>query len=81
MSEFVDGYEKLAKIYIYRPWVSIFGSARLKREDKYYEMAVEIAKNHRNWFWCNYWRAVNYGIMEAGNKGQKKVVENLLVLI
>ena len=54
MSEFVDGYEKLAKI---GPCVSIFGSARLKREDKYYEMAVEIAKkNHRNWFWCNYWR-------------------------
>ena len=40
MSEFVDGYEKLAKI----PCVSIFGSARLKREDKYYEMAVDIAK-------------------------------------
>ena len=32
MSEFVDGYEKLAKI---GPCVSIFGSARLKPEDPY----------------------------------------------
>jgi predicted Rossmann-fold nucleotide-binding protein len=41
MAEFVDGYEKLAKI---GPCVSIFGSARLKPENKYYEMAVEIAE-------------------------------------
>lgn len=41
MSEFVDGYERLAKI---GPCVSIFGSARLKEDDKYYEMAVEIAE-------------------------------------
>ena len=33
--------KKLAKI---GPCVSIFGSARLKRETKYYEMAVDIAK-------------------------------------
>src|ERR1700756_4723226 len=41
MAEFVDGYEKLAKI---GPCVSIFGSARLKPETKYYQMAVEIAE-------------------------------------
>ena len=40
MAELVEGYEKLAKI---GPCVSIFGSARLKPEDKYYQMAVEIA--------------------------------------
>ena len=41
MAEFVDAYEKLAKI---GPCVSVFGSARLKEGDKYYEMAVEIAQ-------------------------------------
>ena len=34
MAELVDGYEKMAKI---GPCVSIFGSARTKPEDKYYQ--------------------------------------------
>ena len=68
MSEFVDGYEKLAKI---GPCVSIFGSARLKREDKYYEMAVEIAKKITE-IGFGVITGGGTGIMEAGNKGAKE---------
>ena len=68
MSEFVDGYEKLAKI---GPCVSIFGSARLKREDKYYEMAVDIAKKITE-IGFGVITGGGPGIMEAGNKGAKE---------
>ena len=68
MSEFVDGYEKLAKI---GPCVSIFGSARLKREDKYCEMAVEIAKKITE-IGFGVITGGGPGIMEAGNKGAKE---------
>ena len=44
MAEFVDGYEKLAKI---GPCVSIFGSARLKQDSEHYNMAVDIAEKIR----------------------------------
>jgi len=67
MSEFVEGFEKLAKI---GPCVSIFGSARTKDNHPYYIMAEEIAA-----------KLVDHGygvitgggpgIMEAGNKGAK----------
>ena len=40
MSEFVEGFEKLAKI---GPCVTIFGSARTKPDHKYYKMTEEIA--------------------------------------
>ena len=40
MSEFVEGFEKLAKI---GPCVTIFGSARVKSGHPYYKMAEEIA--------------------------------------
>ena len=68
MSEFVDGYAKLAKI---GPCVSIFGSARLKREDKYYEMAVDIAKKITE-IGFGVITGGGPGIMEAGNKGAKE---------
>lgn len=65
MSEFVEGFDKLAKI---GPCVSIFGSARTKNDNVYYKMAEDIAA-----------RLVRHGygvitgggpgIMEAGNKG------------
>lgn len=65
MSEFVEGFEKLAKM---GPCVTIFGSARTHPDHKYYKIAEEIAA-----------RLVNEGygvitgggpgIMEAGNKG------------
>ena len=41
MAEFVDGYEKMAKI---GPCVSIFVSARMKTTDSCYELAVDIAE-------------------------------------
>jgi uncharacterized protein (TIGR00730 family) len=68
MSEFVEGFEKLAKI---GPCVTIFGSARTKPSHPYYKMAEDIAE-----------KLVNHGygvitgggpgIMEAGNKGAHK---------
>jgi len=68
MSEFVEGFEKLAKI---GPCVTIFGSARIKSTHPYYKMAEKIA-----------YKLVQHGygvvtgggpgIMEAGNKGAKR---------
>jgi len=65
MAEFVEGFEKLAKI---GPCITIFGSARTVENNKYYEMAQEIAR-----------RLVDSGfgvitgggpgIMEAANRG------------
>ncbi|GGE39350.1 LOG family protein [Psychroflexus planctonicus] len=65
MGEFVQGYERMSEI---GPCVSIFGSARLKPEHKYYKLAISIAQ-----------KIVDHGygvitgggpgIMEAGNKG------------
>lgn len=65
MAEFVDGYEKLAKI---GPCVSIFGSARLHPDSKYYKMAVEIAEKITN-IGFGIITGGGPGIMEAGNKG------------
>ncbi len=65
MAEFVDGYEKLAKI---GPCVSIFGSARLKPQSKYYKMAVEIAEKITK-IGFGIITGGGPGIMEAGNKG------------
>src|SRR5690554_1210035 len=65
MSEFVHGFETLSKI---GPCVSIFGSARTSPNNKYYQLANNIA----------YKLAIRgygiitgggLGIMEAGNKG------------
>ena len=67
MAEFVGAYEKLAKI---GPCVSIFGSARLKEGDPYYEMAVEIAQKITQ-IGFGVITGGGPGIMEAGNKGAK----------
>jgi uncharacterized protein (TIGR00730 family) len=68
MSEFVDGYEKLSRI---GPCVSIFGSARTKPGDKYYELAENIAfKLTQNGYGVI--TGGGPGIMEAGNKGAKR---------
>ncbi len=67
MSEFVEGFEKLAKI---GPCVSIFGSARTKDTHKYYKMAEEIAaKLVRHGYGVI--TGGGPGIMEAGNKGAR----------
>ena len=67
MAEFVDGFEKLGKI---GPCVSVFGSARTKPDEKYYQMAEEIAaKLVRHGYGVI--TGGGPGIMEAGNKGAK----------
>lgn len=65
MSEFVNGYEKMARI---GPCVSIFGSARLKPDTKYYDIAVEIAEKITK-IGFGIITGGGPGIMEAGNKG------------
>lgn len=68
MSEFVEGYEKLAKI---GPCVSIFGSARTKPENKYFLLAEEIAFQLTQKGY-GIITGGGPGIMEAGNKGAKR---------
>ena len=65
MAEFVEGMEKLSHT---GPCVAIFGSARTKPGEKYYEMAVEIAKKLGD-FGFGIITGGGPGIMEAGNKG------------
>lgn len=67
MSEFVEGFEKMAKI---GPCVTIFGSARTKPNHPYYKMAEEIASGLvREGYGVI--TGGGPGIMEAGNKGAK----------
>lgn len=67
MAEFVDGFEKMAKI---GPCVSIFGSARTKPDDPIYKMAEDIAaKLVRHGYGVI--TGGGPGIMEAGNKGAR----------
>ncbi len=65
MSEFVNGYESMSRI---GPCVSVFGSARTKPGDKYYELAESIAYKISK---AGYGVITGGGpgIMEAGNKG------------
>lgn len=65
MAEFVEGFEKMAAI---GPCVSIFGSARTKPGEEYYELATSIAaKLSEAGFGVI--TGGGPGIMEAGNKG------------
>lgn len=67
MAEFVEGFEKLAKI---GPCVSIFGSARTKPDHVYYKLGEEIAeKLTRKGYGII--TGGGPGIMEAGNKGAR----------
>lgn len=68
MAELVDGYERMAKL---GPCVSIFGSARLKEDDHYYKMAVEIAEKITE-IGFGIITGGGPGIMEAGNRGARK---------
>jgi uncharacterized protein (TIGR00730 family) len=65
MSEFVEGYERMAKI---GPCISVFGSARTKPENKYYQLATEVSEKLAK---AGYGVITGGGpgIMEAGNKG------------
>jgi len=69
MAEFVEGFEVLSGI---GPAVSIFGSSRIKQGSKYYKMAEETASIlARNGYAII--TGAGPGIMEAANKGAKKV--------
>ena len=65
MGEFVNGFEKMSKI---GPCVSVFGSARTKEGDKYYQLAVNVSKKIAE---AGYGVITGGGpgIMEAGNRG------------
>jgi uncharacterized protein (TIGR00730 family) len=65
MAEFTEGFETMSKI---KPSVAIFGSARSKPGDKYYELATETAKAvvKRGFGIIT---GGGPGIMEAANKG------------
>ena len=65
MGEFVNGFEKMSVI---GPCVSIFGSARVREGNHYYDLAVRIAKKIAE---AGYGVITGGGpgIMEAGNKG------------
>jgi uncharacterized protein (TIGR00730 family) len=69
MAEFVDSFEALSQV---GPGVTIFGSARTKPSDPYYEAATELARGL-----AKQKLAVitggGAGIMEAANKGAAKV--------
>lgn len=68
MAEFVQGFEKLSSI---GPCVSIFGSARTKDDNPYYQMAEEIAfQLTRHGYGVI--TGGGPGIMEAGNRGAER---------
>ena len=65
ISEFTEGFDRLSNV---ENGISIFGSARLKPEDAYYQKTVELAELLAE----NDFSIVTGGgpgIMEAGNKG------------
>ena len=64
-SELVEGYERLDKI---TPAVSIFGSARLKEGDKYYQDSVKLGRTLSGTGFSVI-TGGGPGIMEAANKG------------
>ncbi|MFA5145919.1 MAG: TIGR00730 family Rossman fold protein [Candidatus Omnitrophota bacterium] len=68
MSEFVDGFEELSDV---KEAVSIFGSSKTGRKDRFYRLAEETAALlSRNGY--SIITGAGPGIMEAANKGAKK---------
>ncbi|NVK66494.1 MAG: TIGR00730 family Rossman fold protein [Flavobacteriales bacterium] len=68
IAEFVEGYERMAKI---GPCISVFGSARTKPDNPYYEMGVRIAELLAEGGY-GVITGGGPGIMEAGNKGAQQ---------
>jgi uncharacterized protein (TIGR00730 family) len=68
MSEFVEGFDSMSKI---GPCVSVFGSARTKPENQYYQSAEEIGYllTQKGYGVIT---GGGPGIMEAANKGAKR---------
>jgi len=65
IAELVDGFEKLNSL---GPCISIFGSARTKPDQEYYQLTVEIARTLVNEGY-GIISGGGPGIMEAANKG------------
>ena len=65
MSEFVEGFERLARIC---PSVSIFGSARTAPDHPYYQLTIDIARTLSD-AGFSVVSGGGPGIMEAANKG------------
>ncbi len=65
MAEFIDSTERLSTI---RPAVSIFGSARIKPEDPYYQRCVDLSRRLSDAGFAVI-SGGGPGIMEAANKG------------
>lgn len=65
MAEFVEGFERLARI---KPSVSIFGSARVLPDHPYYKLAEDIARALSDAGFAVV-SGGGPGIMEAANKG------------
>ena len=65
LAEFVEGFERLARI---RPSVSIFGSARTKPDHPYYQLTEQIARSLSD-AGFSVVSGGGPGIMEAANKG------------
>lgn len=68
IAEFVEGYERMAKI---GPCISVFGSARTKPDNKYYQMAVDVSRMLAEGGY-GVITGGGPGIMEAGNKGAQE---------
>src|SRR5438105_4328334 len=69
VAEFVEGFETMTNI---GPSVSIFGSARLKPDHRYYQLAVEVAEHvSRKGFAII--TGGGPGVMEAANRGAQGV--------
>lgn len=68
MSEFVEGYERMAKI---GPCVSVFGSARTKEENPYYQVAIEVGEKLAK-AGFGVITGGGPGIMQAANQGAKQ---------
>ena len=68
MAEFVEGFEKLARI---RPSVSVFGSARTSPDHPYYKQAeaISLALSNAGFSVVS---GGGPGIMEAANKGAQQ---------
>lgn len=65
LADFVKGFDELGEI---GPSVTVFGSARLKEESKYYQMAMTLAKKLAAKKY-NVLTGGGPGIMEAANRG------------
>ena len=74
-SEIVGGFEKLLKL---GPSVSIFGSARIKENNKYYKLTVDIAKMLTK-LGFGVITGAGPGIMKQVIKVLKKMMEHPLV--